>query len=112
MTMTMNSSTLMYILHGSQRPLAARFASTSIMMKSSVWPPLFASMQSGTTLLKSSRLAMTSFMTSIYKKVRQVVESGEGKTFVMEYYVDIMMNVCLAAVVLSCRSHTIDVCQF
>ena len=51
-------------------------------------------------------------MTLIYKKVRQVVESGEDKTFVMAYYVDIMMNVCLAAVVLSCRSHTIDVCQF
>ena len=51
-------------------------------------------------------------MTLIYKKVRQVVESGEDKIFVMEYYVDIMMNVCLAAVVLSCRSHTIDVYQF
>ena len=112
MTMTMNSSTLMYILHGSQRLHAARFASTSIMMRSFVWLPLFASMQSGTTLLKSSRLAMTSFMTSIYKKVRQVVESGEDKNFVMEYYADIMMSVCLAAVVLSCRSHTIDVYQF
>ena len=51
-------------------------------------------------------------MTLIYKKVRQVVESGEDKTFVMEYYADIMMNVCLAAVVLSCLSHTIDVYQF
>ena len=77
-----------------------------------MWLPLFASMQSGTTLLKSSKLAMTSFMTSIYKKVRQVVESGEGKTFVMEYYADIMMSVCLAAVALSYRSHTIDVYQF
>ena len=112
MTMTMNSSTLMYILHGSQKPLAARFASTSIMMRSFVWLPLFVSMQSGTTLLRSSRLATTSYMTLIYKRVRQVVESGEDKTFVMAYYVDIMMNVCLAAVVLSCRSHTIDVCQF
>ena len=77
-----------------------------------MWLPLFVSMQSGTTLLKSSRLAMTSFMTSIYKKVRQVVEFGEDKNFVMESYADIMMNVCLAAVVLSCRSHTIDVYQF
>ena len=112
MTMTMNSSTLMYILHGSQRPPAARFAQTSIMMRSFVWLPLFVSMQSGTTLLKSSRLAMTSFKTSICKKVRQAVESGEDKNFVMESYADIMMNVCLAAVVLSCLSHTIDVYQF
>ena len=77
-----------------------------------MWLPLFVSMQSGTTLLKSSRLAMTSFKTSICKKVRQAVESGEDKNFVMESYADIMMNVCLAAVVLSCLSHTIDVYQF
>ena len=77
-----------------------------------MWLPLFVSMQSGTTLLKSSRLAMTSFRTSICKKVRQAVESGEDKNFVMESYADIMMNVCLAAVVLSCLSHTIDVYQF
>ena len=77
-----------------------------------MWLPLFVSMQSGTILLKSSRLAMTSFKTSICKKVRQAVESGEDKNFVMESYADIMMNVCLAAVVLSCLSHTIDVYQF
>ena len=51
---------------------------------------------------------MTSFKTSICKKVRQAVESGEDKNFVMESYADIMMNVCLAAMALS---HTIDVYQ-
>ena len=81
-------------------------------MRSFVWLPLSVSMQSGTTLLKSLKLAMTSFMTSICKKVRQVVEFGVDKNFVMESYADIMMNVCLAAVVLSCLSHTIDVYQF
>ena len=77
-----------------------------------MWLPLSVSMQSGTILLKSLKLAMNSFMTSICKKVRQVVEFGEDKNFVMESYADIMMSVCLAAVVLSCRSHTIDVYQF
>ena len=69
-------------------------------------------MQSGTTLLRSSKSVTNNLEILVSTRARQVVEFGEVKTFVMEYYADIMMSVCLAVVVLSCRSHTIDVYQF
>ena len=111
MTMIKNFSTLMCTLLGYQKQLAARSASTSIMMRSTVWQPLYASMQSGTILSKSSKSATISLKTLVFSKVKLAVDSGVVIISAMELFVVLMMNACLGVVVLSYHSHTIDACQ-
>ena len=111
MTMIKNFSTLMCTLLGSLKQLAARSASTSIMMRNTVWQPLYVSMQSGTTLSKSSKSATISSKTLAFTKVKLVVDFGVVIISAMEVFAELMMSACLAVVVLSYHLHTIDVCQ-
>ena len=111
MTMIKNFSTLMCTLLGSLKQLAARSASTSIMMRNTVWQPLYVSMQSGTTPSKSSKSGTISSKTLVFTKVKLVVDFGVVIISAMEVFAELMMSACLAVVVLSYHLHTIDVCQ-
>lgn len=110
MTMIKNFSTLMCTLLGSLKQLAARSASTSIMMRNTVWQLLYVSMQSGTTLSKSSKSATISSKTLVFTKVKLVVVFGVVIISAMEVFAELTMSACLAVVVLSYHLHTIDVC--
>ena len=68
-------------------------------------------MQSGTTLSKSSKSATISSRTLVFTKVKLVVDFGVVIISAMEVFVELMMSVCLAVVVLSYHLHTIDACQ-
>ena len=80
-------------------------------MRNSAWQPLSASMQSGTTLLRSSRLATSSWRILICTRARLGVEFGEARICAMEFSVVLTMSACLGAVALSSRLPTIDASQ-
>ena len=112
MNMTMSISIPMSTRHGFPKQLVAPSAWTYIMMRSSVWLPLYANTLNGTIPLKSSRLATNNLTTLSLMKVKLVVACGVDRIFAMAFSAESTMNVNLVAVARLCLLLTIDASQY